>query len=364
VYFGFLKPVTTVICHNRTVFAGSEDFSVLLYKPNIPVDTILSTSIKTQQTTTNRARNTRVVRKAQTITSEALSSLVPIVGAAAGFVALLIILAGIYVFVKAKPKQAASTTDRTTENETNETTTDLQTVINSVMGISRHAEFLLPVSIIARVKKLTAGGGGEVFIAKVMDPVLSKKYGDTVIQKVVFMNHKSTEESFFQEVGIMIMLSSFPHFCEIIGYTDKPLSMILKYYPDGSLTDWLQNHSFDAKIMVKCAKEISKALSVMHSHYLAHCDIKTQNVLVKVDNGIPSCYLTDFGITQVLSDKILASAIFQVVNLRGISVPYASPEAFINFRSKSYANINFKKYDIYSLSMIMFEVMAKRTPWK
>lgn len=36
VYFGFSKPVTSVLCHNGSVIAGSEDFGVLLYQPNLP----------------------------------------------------------------------------------------------------------------------------------------------------------------------------------------------------------------------------------------------------------------------------------------------------------------------------------------
>jgi serine/threonine-protein kinase len=231
------------------------------------------------------------------------------------------------------------------------------------MGISKHAAYLMPSSMFAKVRKLASGGGGELFIVKVMDASLQKKAGDTVIQKVVFVNNKASEEAFFQEVGIMIMLSSFPHFCQIIGYTENPLSMILKYYPDGSLYQWLRKNQRGSRFDVKLLKGLAQALYTMHSHFLAHCDVKSQNVLIQLDNDIPSCYLTDFGISQVLSEKILASSAFTIINLRGLSINYASPEALSCFRSKNYGRVDFKMYDVYSFACVLYELLTRRSPW-
>jgi serine/threonine protein kinase len=65
----------------------------------------------------------------------------------------------------------------------------------------------------------------------------------------------------------------------------------------------------------------------------------------------------------VLSDKIIATKAFHVINLRGLSVPYAAPEAFKNFRSKIYVGADFKKYDIYSLACVIYETVSRRSPW-
>ncbi|KAI3655448.1 hypothetical protein MP638_003564, partial [Amoeboaphelidium occidentale] len=263
-------------------------------------------------------------------------------------VVLLLGLVSACLFVRLRRNKKAARISTKMESDSSTTITDLETVVNSVIGISKHAAYLIPCSSIASVRRLTSGGGGELFIAKPMDPSLKKRFGDTVIQKVVFTKTKSHEESFYQEVGIMIMLSAFPHFCKIIGFTDNPLSMILKFYPEGSLYEWLKNHQTFIRFSLKLLKELAEALNTMHSHYLAHCDIKPQNILMEVENGVPSCFLTDFGITQILSEDIIASRMFRITNLRGLSVNYASPEAFKNFRSKRYVRVDFKKYDIYS----------------
>jgi serine/threonine protein kinase len=196
-----------------------------------------------------------------------------------------------------------------------------------------------------------------------MDPGLRKKLPEIVVQKIVFVKSKINEEAFYQEVGIMILLSSFPYFCKIIGYTENPLSMILKNYPDGSLSAWLGMKKYGTKIIIKILKETALALSIMHSYYLAHCDLKPQNILVELENGVPSCFLTDFGITQILSEKIIATKAFHVINLRGLSTHYAAPEAFRNFRAKKHVRVDFKAYDIYSFGCIAYEVLARNTPW-
>jgi serine/threonine protein kinase len=239
----------------------------------------------------------------------------------------------------------------------------MQTVINTVIGISKHAAYLIESSLIARVKKLTSGGGGELILAKVMDSTLRKRFGEIVVQKLVFIINNTSTDAFYQEVGVMIMLSAFPHFCLILGYTENPLSIILKYYPDGSLYEFLRKIKLKTRYVLKILNEVSVALNIMHDHYLAHCDIKSQNVLVEVINNVPSCYLTDFGIAQILSERIIATKAFHVINLRGLSVSYAAPEALYNFRSKKYSGTDFKKYDIYSLACMTFEVLTKQMPW-
>lgn len=231
------------------------------------------------------------------------------------------------------------------------------------MGLSKHANYLIENSLVAKIKSIASGGGGEIFIAKMTSTFMNKKVGETVIQKDVFIKNQIAEEAFYQEVGIMIMLNQFPHFCSIVGYTEQPFSIILKYYQDGSMFHWLRKNHYSKALIIKMMQEISEAVYTMHCHFLAHCDLKTQNVLVEVQNGTLTCYLTDFGITQVLSENIVATKAFNVINLRGLSIAYAAPEAFKNFRTKNYYQVDFKKYDIYSFACVMFEVLLREGPW-
>jgi serine/threonine protein kinase len=251
----------------------------------------------------------------------------------------------------------------TSRAETSYFVTDLETVINSVMGISKHAAYLMETSAFAMIKKIAIGGGGELYLTGVMVPALRKKIGETVIQKIIFVKNDASREAFYQEIGIMIMLLPFPNFCRILGYTENPMSIIMEFYPDGSLNEWLKTRICSKGNLLKILREISQGLNVMHSYFLAHCDLKPQNILVKVSNGIPSFFITDFGITQVLSESIIAAKSFNIINLRGLSVHYASPEAFTSFRTKKYSSVDFRMFDVYSFGCLTYEVQTRRMPW-
>ncbi|KAI3656425.1 hypothetical protein MP638_003450, partial [Amoeboaphelidium occidentale] len=363
VYFGFTKSVTIVVCYNGSVFAGSEDFSVLLFNPSLRQSQ--DATVKSSTTIMKRNTNQKRIIRLKNAVGSTINVTQVLVSVSIVLAVIIMVILG-YGFLKKRPKKITSPPATITSVQgtmSTQTIFDLETVVNSVMGISKHAAYLIDNSVLAKVKKIAAGGGGELFLAKVMDPVLKKKIPETVVQKIVFVKNKVNEEAFYQEVGIMILLNTFPYFCQIIGYTENPLSMVLKNYPDGSLYDWASKNHYGTKIILKILKETASALSVMHSHYLAHCDLKPQNILVAVSNDVPTCFLTDFGITQILSEKIIATKAFHVINLRGLSTHYAAPEALRNFRAKNYVKVEFKAYDIYSFGCLAYEVVTRKTPW-
>jgi serine/threonine protein kinase len=331
-----------------------------MYSPDLPLNVENKNSTRTA-TTTRRGVKTKVASRLIIASSEMLRTSVLVGGISA--MVFFVIVAIIAFFYRSYPRKKEIRKLEPITQEISVTKTDLETVINTVVGISKHAAFLIETSVLASTKKIAVGGGGELYIANVMDPILQNKIGKTVIQKTIFIKNEAGKEAFYQEVGIMIMLQSFPNFCRILAYTEEPFSIILEYYPDGSLSEWLRSRNCTRAISLKVLKEISQGFNIMHSHYLAHCDLKPQNILVHVSNGIPTCFITDFGITQVLSESIIAAKSFNIINLRGLSVHYASPEALKSFRSKNYSKINFKMFDVYSFGCVAYEVQTSKTPW-
>jgi hypothetical protein len=362
VYFGPTKAVTTVVCINGSVFAGSEDFSVLMYSPTLPDNDEIQTTWRTSTDSTKRVR-TKVAFRSDFSNSEMAAASI-LIGVILAIVMLTAAVSLAYFRYLSQLRSKSIEKAPSTVQESSELSTDLNTVVNTVIGLSKNAAYRVENSSLATVRKLASGGGGEIFLARVMNPFLKENTGTLVIQKVVFIQSSKSEEAFFQEVGILVMLWSFPHFCTIIGYTLNPMAIILKFYPDGSLADFIRSQYYGTKVAIKVSMDISQALRVMQSHYLAHCDLKPQNILVEVENGMPSCFLTDFGITQIISEKIIASKAFNIINVRGLSGHFASPEAFANFRSKNYSRTDFTKYDLYSFACVMFEVITHKVPWR
>ncbi|KAI3656954.1 hypothetical protein MP638_004213 [Amoeboaphelidium occidentale] len=370
IYFGPESPVTLLYCNNISLFAGTVVSGVYMYDPGFVFDLLPDSASSTgsdnnfDTMSLRTPANTKIIDTfGDTTTNEINSTLLIILL----IMSLMLICLCVWYFCKqrapSKPNFDNSLSTQLSTQDANQTATDLNTFVNTSIGISKHAALEIPSEYVAVVKKIAAGGGGSVFLAKLMDPNLANKFGEVVIQKQIYINNKINEEAFYQEVGIMVMLSLFPQFCTIIGYTLDPMAIILKFYPAGSLAELIRGQSYGLRLIMKACMDVAKALSVMHSQFLAHCDMKPQNILIEIKNGNISCLITDFGITQVLSEKVIATKMFHTVNLRGLSVNYASPEAFASFRSKNYTGVKYTKYDIYSYACIIYELLVKSAPW-
>ncbi|KAI3658261.1 hypothetical protein MP638_006116, partial [Amoeboaphelidium occidentale] len=256
VFFGFSRSVTTILCYNNTVFAGSEDFSVLMFLPEFELRRTEQSTTFERTISSRNTKKTKFIRKGDTKASGEQSTQALLYGAIIAVFFLLFIGAVGFKFIGRRVGYRHTPIGKTITGSTIDTITDIETIINTVMGISKHAAFLIDGSLIAKIKPLAKGGGGEIFLCKIIDSAKSKQFGDTFVQKVIFIKNKNLEEAFYQEVGIMIMLNTFPHFCKIIGFTENPLSMILKYYTDGSLYHFLRSRNLLKISTVKVLKEI------------------------------------------------------------------------------------------------------------
>lgn len=362
VYFGHSKAITSVLCHNGYVFSGSLDGAVLMYRPSLPNIT-LTTSVK--ESTTDRAVS-RFPRRMVTVKinnrEDTSSSLLLIIVLAA---AIFLIIAACHISFKySKWKKVITSPQYSSHNAcTTYTAADIQTMVNSYIGLSKHAALELQSDAFTSRRLFAAGGGGSLYFVETNDPNLIKNHGTTLVQKVIFIKGSRMRDLFFQEVAIMAMLRDYPNFSVIVGYTAEPLSIVMKLYSKGSLSDWLKSNQVSKVSITKILIDVSKALEVMHNHHLAHCDVKSQNILVEIIRGLPCCFLTDFGITQVLSSEALATTAFDVINARGLSAPYASPESFQNLRSRVFLSVDYKKYDVYSNACVMLEVLTRKPAW-
>lgn len=64
---------------------------------------------------------------------------------------------------------------------------------------------------------------------------------------------------------------------------------------------------------------------MVHDAGVIHCDIKSQNYLVKQDAGIYRAVLTDFGVCRVLSSANVVAGL-TINSVRGMSLAYSGPE--------------------------------------
>ena len=126
--------------------------------------------------------------------------------------------------------------------------------------------------------------------------------------------------------------------------------LILEYVEGMTLKDYMiKNPRIPIETIVHIAKQISAGLSHAHQNGIIHRDIKPQNILMKEDL---TCKITDFGIARAYGDTTLT----QTNQMLG-TVYYLSPE-------QARGNVSTAQSDIYSLGILIFEMITGQIPFK
>ena len=126
--------------------------------------------------------------------------------------------------------------------------------------------------------------------------------------------------------------------------------LILEYVEGMTLKDYMiKNPRIPIETIVHIAKQISAGLSHAHQNGIIHRDIKPQNILMK---GDLTCKITDFGIARAYGDTTLT----QTNQMLG-TVYYLSPE-------QARGNVATAQSDIYSLGILIFEMITGQIPFK
>ncbi|KAI3655396.1 hypothetical protein MP638_002118, partial [Amoeboaphelidium occidentale] len=246
---------------------------------------------------------------------------------------LIIIIAGvavalilsIYIFVRLRSLKNQSQTPESSGKYSSAVDTMLvtsvqdQTLVQTSVGLSIPASKEVSEMDFILKALLGKGGGGSVYYAKALTKSL-QKCGETAVAKVLQGNYSSLSEPakamFNQEIGIMEMLQLKGGFAEMLGYSLKPCTIIMKLYKHGSLANWIRNnHIGSLMAIIEFCLNIATSISTMHKVQLAHCDLKPDNILIDEDRpGHFKCVITDSGICHFLSESIIDAKSFNHIN--------------------------------------------------
>jgi eukaryotic-like serine/threonine-protein kinase len=166
------------------------------------------------------------------------------------------------------------------------------------------------------VSLLKSGGMGEIYLAE--DLLLDRQVAIKVIQanQAYFTNADVTREGirlFLREARAAAQLDH-PHIlplydCGEIAIRGVPLMyMVMPLRQEGSLAEWLENHSqqpISLQEIAKLVQQAAVALQHAHDHQIVHQDVKPANFLIRErrrehEEEYLDLQLTDFGIAKLL----------------------------------------------------------------
>jgi len=194
------------------------------------------------------------------------------------------------------------------------------------------------------------GGGGMANVYLAYDSILDRE----VALKLLRLEFASDEEfirRFYREAQAATSLAH-PNIVSIydIGEENEFYFIVMEYVDGQTLKEYiLENKNPNIDEVIDIMKQLTSAISHAHQNQIIHRDIKPQNILIDRNNIVK---ITDFGIAMAMT----ATSITQTNSVLG-SVHYLSPE-------QARGGMANRKSDIYSLGIVMFELLTGRLPFQ
>ncbi len=158
----------------------------------------------------------------------------------------------------------------------------------------------------------------------------------------------------FQREAYLLMTLDHPNILPVYDYgqAHEMLYLVMKLVRGPSLYDLQNKRPFSPLTALQLIEPIAKALDYAHNQSVIHRDIKPGNVLIEAsaEKG-HHVWLADFGLSKASNDTKITMA--------GTSLgtpQYMSPEQVMDYKLD-------RRSDVYSLAVLMYEVLLGRLPF-
>ena len=192
------------------------------------------------------------------------------------------------------------------------------------------------------------GTGGMAVVYKALDHRLNR-----LVAIKILKDEFSGDDEFrrrFRAEGEAVAMLSHPNIVQVydVSSSDTANYLVMELINGISLKQYMEVKGvLNWKETLHFAMQIAKGLEHAHSRGIVHRDIKPHNVMVLKDGSVK---VMDFGIARVMSKSNTLSK-----EALG-SVHYISPE-------QAKGGYTDSRSDIYSLSVVMYEMMTGRPPF-
>src|SRR5215217_1338486 len=194
------------------------------------------------------------------------------------------------------------------------------------------------------------GSGGMSSVYRAFDPTLERWVAIKLMHRDI--SHDPDQLERFRREARAVASLNHPHIVTVIdaGEDDGAPYIVFEYVEGETLKERIRRLGrLPVSEAVAYAIEIGRALDAAHASRLVHRDVKPQNVLIDRDGRAK---VTDFGIARSLEAQGL-TATGRVLG----TTDYVSPEQALGHEVTGQS-------DIYSLGIVLYEMLTGETPFK
>lgn len=196
----------------------------------------------------------------------------------------------------------------------------------------------------------TIGEGGMANVYLAYDTILEREVAVKVLRGDLANDEKFVKR--FQREAKAASSLNHPNIVEMydVGEDDGNYFIVMEYVNGKTLKSLIKKRgALSLSETIDIMLQLTSGIAVAHDSYIIHRDLKPQNVMILEDGRVK---ITDFGIAVALNSVELT----QTNSVMG-SVHYLPPEQ----ANGSGATV---KSDIYSLGILMYELLTGKLPFK
>jgi serine/threonine protein kinase/tetratricopeptide (TPR) repeat protein len=209
------------------------------------------------------------------------------------------------------------------------------------------------------LQRIGEGGCGVVYLAEQEEPVHRR-----VALKVIKlgMDTKSVIARFEAERQALALMDH-PNIAKVLdaGATDtgRPF-FVMELVKAVPITRYCDENNLSTVARLGLFVQVCQAIQHAHQKGIIHRDIKPSNILVADHDGVPVPKIIDFGIAKATNDQRLTDRTVFTALEQFIGTPaYMSPEQ----AKLSGLDID-TRTDIYSLGVLLYELLTGKTPFE
>ncbi len=208
------------------------------------------------------------------------------------------------------------------------------------------------------LEKIGEGGCGVVYLAEQKEPIHRR-----VALKVIKLGMDTQEViARFEAERQALALMDHPNIAKVLdaGTTESGRPYFVMELVRGiKITAYCDQHNLSMTERLQLFTQVCHAIQHAHQKGIIHRDIKPSNILVTLQDGEPVPKVIDFGIAKATQGRLTDQTLFTAFE-QFIGTPaYMSPE-----QAELTGQDIDTRSDIYSLGVLLYELLTGRTPFE